>query len=256
MSLRSRGVRWAVRWGSVAAFAILAIVSLPSSALAADAIHIDFGTAEATPIAATLRMLLVLTAITLAPAAMLAASSFVRIIVVLSFLRTGLGLQNMPPPAVMTGLALFMTLAIMNPIATQVYTRGVEPFLDGKVTASQAYEAGTPPLRDFMLRQTRSDDLALFYEIGRLPAPATPNDVKLHVLAPAFLLSELRTSFEMGFLVLVPFLVIDLVVASVLTAMGMVMLPPTLVSLPIKVMVFVLADGWNLLVRSLVRSFG
>ncbi len=206
--------------------------------------------------ATALKIIAFMTLLSLAPAILLAATSFLRIMVVLSFVRTALGVQGTPPTQVLTGLALFMTLAIMAPVGTRIYDNALKPYLDGTIEAPEAYASGSGPLREFMLRQTRETDLRLFYEINRASRPIGPEDVPLHLLVPAFVTSELRTGFEMGFMVLIPFLVVDLVVASILMALGMVMLPPSFVSLPIKVLVFVLVDGWHLLVGSLVRSFG
>jgi flagellar biosynthetic protein FliP len=203
-----------------------------------------------------LKMILALTAITLAPAALLATTSFVRIVVVLSFLRNAMGTQNMPPTQVLMAMSLFLTIAIMAPVGTELYTNSLQPYMEGQMQAPQAIDAGSKPLRHFMLKQVRKQDLALFYNIANAERPRAANDVQLHLLVPAFMISELRTAFEMGFILYMPFLLIDLVVASVLMAMGMVMVPPAMIGLPIKIMLFVLADGWNVLVNSLVRSFG
>jgi flagellar biosynthesis protein FliP len=211
------------------------------------------GASETLPLA--LKMILVLTALALAPAVLLTTTSFVRIAVVLSFLRNALGTQNMPPTQVVMGLALFLTAAVMAPVGHALYERALNPYLNGEMAGTDAIEAGSVPLRGFMLKQTRQEDLALFYEISNASPPKHPDGVAMHLLIPAFVISELRTAFEMGFMVFVPFLVIDLIVASILMALGMVMIPPSLVSLPLKIMLFVVADGWNVLIGSLVRSF-
>lgn len=208
-----------------------------------------------TNVGTALKMAVILTGLTLAPAMLLTTTSFVRIAIVLSFLRNALGTQNMPPNQVLMGLAFFLTVAIMAPIGNAVYTTGLGPFLDGKMPAAEAITHGTKPLKHFMLKQTRKTDLALFYDINHVARPQGPNDVGIHLLVPAFIISELRTSFEMGFVLYLPFLLIDLVVASTLMALGMVMVPPAMLSLPIKIMLFVLSDGWNVIVSSLVRSF-
>lgn len=208
-----------------------------------------------TNVGTALKMAVILTGLTLAPAMILTTTSFVRIAIVLSFLRNALGTQNMPPNQVLMGLAFFLTVAIMAPIGHEVYDSGLGPFLDNKMPAAEAISHGTKPLKHFMLKQTRKTDLALFYDINHVARPKGPNDVGIHLLVPAFIISELRTSFEMGFVLYLPFLLIDLVVASTLMALGMVMVPPAMLSLPIKIMLFVLSDGWNVIVSSLVRSF-
>ena len=227
----------------------------PAAAWAGPGIQIDLGGSEPAQAGAALKIILLTTLLSVAPALLLATTSFLRIAVVFAFLRSALGVQGMPPNQVLTGLALFMTIAIMAPVGTRIYDNGLGPYLDGKLDATTAWQRGSAPLRDFMLRQTREADLALFYEINGAPAPVNTADVKMHLLVPGFIISELRTAFEMGFMLFVPFLLVDLVVASILTAMGMVMLPPALISMPVKVLLFVLSDGWALLVGSLVRSF-
>ncbi len=201
-----------------------------------------------------LHMVALLTIASLAPAIILVCTCFTRFAVVFSFLRTGLGTQGAPPSHVMVGLALFMTLFVMAPVGSDVYQRGIRPYLDGQMTETQAIDAGTPPLRDFLVARTRPDDLSLFYDISRAPRPSAVADVPLRIAVPAFVVSELHTAFKMGLIILLPFLVIDLVVASVLSALGMVMLPPPIVSLPVKLLVFVAIDGWHLVVASLLRG--
>ncbi len=231
-----------------------ALVALPRAALAAG-ISVDLGGDGPAQTGAALKVVLLLTVLSVAPAILLACTSFLRISVVLSFLRSALGVQGTPPNQVLMGLALFMTVAVMTPTGREVYTQALGPYMDGQLPAKAAYDRGVVPIRRFMLKQTRESDLALFYEINATEPPASPDEVGLHLLVPAFITSELRTSFEMGFLLYVPFLLIDLVVGSVLMAMGMMMLPPTMVSLPLKLLLFVAADGWHLIVASLVRSF-
>lgn len=201
-----------------------------------------------------LEIFLLMTVLSLLPAIALSMTCFTRIIIVFSFLRQALGLPGAPPNQVLTGMALFLTLFVMAPVFGQINTVAIEPLQREEITATQALGRAADPLAGFMLKHTADEDLRLLHEIAQRPLPATREEVSLVVLVPAYTLSEVRTAFTMGFLVLVPFLVIDLVVSSVLMAMGMVMLPPALVTLPLKVLVFVLADGWGLIVTSLVRS--
>lgn len=235
------------------ALCTLLLVGAPKLALASMKLELDG--ADPVHMGTALKMVLLMTGLSLLPAVLLTTTSFVRIVVVLSFLRNAMGTQTMPPTQVLMGLALFLTVAIMAPVGNELYQTGLAPFLDGNLQAAPALEASSRPLRRFMLRQTRKADLALFYEIAHAARPEGPDDVAMHLLVPAFVISELRTAFEMGFVVYLPFLLVDIVVASVLMAMGMVMVPPAMLSLPIKIMLFVLADGWNVLVASLVRSF-
>lgn len=202
-----------------------------------------------------LRLIVLFTLLSLLPALLLTMTSFTRMVVVLSFVRHGLGAQGVPPNQIVVGLALFLTLFTMAPTLDRVHRAGLSPYMQGQLTEVQALEAATPALRDFLLPQTRDGDLALFYRLSNEAPPPRAQQVGLRHLVPAFVLSELRTACEMGFLVLVPFLVIDLVVASVLTALGMVMVPPGPVALPLKLLLFVLVDGWSLTVQALVRSF-
>lgn len=236
------------------ALALAACVWLAPHAAQA-AMRLELDGAEPMQGGAALKMVLLLTGLSLAPAILLTTTSFVRIAVVLSFLRNAMGTQNMPPTQVLMGLALFLTVAVMAPTGTELYQKGLEPYLDGKMAPMAAIEAGSKPLKRFMLKQTRKADLALFYDISHAPRPKGPSEVAMHLLVPAFVISELRTAFEMGFVLYLPFLMVDVVVATVLMALGMVMVPPAMLSLPIKIMLFVLADGWNVLVASLVRSF-
>lgn len=196
-----------------------------------------------------------LTLLSFLPAALMMTTSFTRIIIVLGFLRSGLGLPQLPPNQVLIGLALFLTVFTMAPTWDRLNREALQPYLRGEVGAEEAWARAEVPVKAFMLRQTHEQDLALFVELARLQPPADPAALPLHVVIPAFILSELRTAFQMGFVILVPFLVIDLVVSSVLMAMGMMMMPPVIVSLPFKILLFVLVDGWTLVVRSVVQSF-
>lgn len=235
--------------------ASVGLLTWAAPALAQAAVRLELDGAEPMQGGAALKMVLMLTSLSLAPAILLTTTSFVRIAVVLSFLRNAMGTQNMPPTQVLMGLALFLTVAVMAPTGTELYQAGLGPYLDGKMAPVAAIEAGSRPLKRFMLKQTRKADLALFYDISHTARPKGPQDVGMHLLVPAFIISELRTAFEMGFVLYLPFLMVDVVVATVLMALGMVMVPPAMLSLPIKIMLFVLADGWNVLVASLVRSF-
>lgn len=201
-----------------------------------------------------LTMIAVLTIATLLPALVLSSTCFVRFVVVLGFVRTGLSTPSAPPNQVLIGLALFMTLFVSAPVASDIYDRAGRDYLAGKIDEGQALEAATPPLRRFLLSRTRERDLALFYEVSDAPRPKTADDVPLRIAVPAFVVSELRTGFELGLGVLLPFMVIDLVVATILTALGMVMVPPQVLSVPVKLLVFLAIDGWHLVVRSLLAG--
>ena len=202
-----------------------------------------------------LRILFLLTALTLAPALLMLVTSFTRVVIVLGLLRQALGTLHAPPNQVMVGLAMFLTLFIMMPVWEQIRIEALNPLLENQVTQEVALERAVVPLRTFMLKQVREKDLTLFVGMGKVPQPQTANDVPLHVLVPAFVTSELRTAFQIGFLIYLPFLVIDMIVASILMSMGMMMLPPIMISLPFKLVLFVLADGWFLVVGSLMNSF-
>jgi flagellar biosynthetic protein FliP len=201
------------------------------------------------------KIILMLTVLTLAPAILIMMTSFTRIIIVLSFLRQALGTQQMPPNQLLVGLALFLTFFIMNPAFTEINTKAVQPYLNNAISQEKAVDAALVPLRRFMFAQTRGADLNLFVRLSKIEKPKTRADVPTLTLIPAFVISELKTAFQIGFIIYLPFLVIDMVIASVLMAMGMMMLPPVVISLPFKIMLFVLVDGWTLLVGSLVQSF-
>lgn len=202
-----------------------------------------------------LKILGLLTVLSLAPAILISVTSFTRVIIVLSFARQALGAQNVPPTQVVTSLALMMTAVVMAPIASKVNTVAYEPYMQKQIAEAQAFEETRVVISDFLLSQTRQDDLQLFYDLSKAELPNEPSDVALHLLIPAFMISELRTGFEMGFLLFLPFVMVDLIVASLLTAMGMVMLPPTMISTPLKILLFVLVDGWALITKSIVGSF-
>ncbi|MBV2205510.1 MAG: flagellar type III secretion system pore protein FliP [Pseudomonas sp.] len=204
----------------------------------------------------TIQTLLTLTALTFIPAALLMMTSFTRIIIVLSLLRHALGTQTSPPNQVLVGLALFLTFFIMSPVLDRIHAEAYQPLSEDRITFVQAIERGTVPLRAFMLRQTRETDIGLFARLARVQKMESPDDIPMRVLIPAFVTSELKTAFQIGFVVFIPFLIIDMVVASVLMSMGMMMMSPVMVSLPFKLMLFVLVDGWHLILGSLVQSFG
>jgi len=213
------------------------------------------GGATGPGLAPQLKVLAVLTLLSLLPAIVLTMTSFTRTAVVLSFVRQGLGTQQAPPSQVLVGIALFVTAFTMGPVANTIVKDAYTPYMAGKIDETQAIDRAVVPLRAFMLRQTREADLAMFYETANAPMPRGEDDVSMRMAAPAFVVSELTTAFQMGVMVLLPFLVIDLVVASVLMALGMMMMPPQSISLPLKLLVFVAVDGWHLLVGSLLRSF-
>ncbi len=203
----------------------------------------------------SVQLILALSLITLVPIFLMSVTSFLRIIIVFSLLRTAIGTQQTPPSSVLVGLALFMTVFIMSPVWQDINKNALEPYNAGKISQAKAIETGMKPLSQFMLRQTREKDLALFVQFAKIPVPKSPNDVPAYVLIPAFMISELKTAFQIGFLLFVPFVIIDLVVANILLSLGMFMLSPVMVSLPFKILLFVLVDGWNLLTRGLLLSF-
>ncbi len=204
-----------------------------------------------------IKLLIMLTVLTLLPSFIVMMTSFVRTIVVFGFLRNAMGTQQSPPNQVMIGLALFLTLLIMKPVYTEINTKAIQPYMKNKITQEQAVEIGAKPLRQFMLKQTRQKDLKLFVDLAKPNFKVTKDNAPLDIVVPAFIISELKTAFQIGFLLFIPFLIIDLVVASVLMSMGgMFMLPPVMISLPFKLLLFVMVDGWYLLVKSLVMSFG
>jgi len=212
-------------------------------------------TQEPGKMAVVMQIFLLMTVLSLAPAILIMLTSFTRVVIVLSLLRRALGTMQMPPNQVIIGLALFLTFFIMTPVWQQINQTALQPYLENKIEQQQALQKAAEPLRGFMFKQTREKDLALFVNIAKIERPKDVNDIPISVLIPSFIISEVKTAFQIGLLLYVPFLIIDMVVASVLLSMGMMMLPPIMISLPFKLMLFVLADGWNLLIGSLVRSF-
>ncbi len=203
----------------------------------------------------SVQTLVLLTSLSFLPALLLSMTSFTRILIVLGLLRTAIGTQSSPPNQILVGLSLFLTFFVMSPVFEKVYTDAYQPFSDNRIGAEAALTRGVAPLKTFMLRQTRETDLALFAGLAKTPAMQGPEDVPLRILLPSFVISELKTAFQIGFTIFIPFLIIDLVVASVLMSMGMMMVPPASIALPFKLMLFVLADGWQLLIGALAQSF-
>jgi flagellar biosynthetic protein FliP len=240
-----------------------AFILLSSSAVHAESfqmpvpkIGIEVGEAESPQdYVNSIKILMLLTVLTLVPSLLILMTSFTRIVIVLSFMRNALSTQQTPPNQILIGLALFLTIFIMKPVYTDVMADAVNPYLAGEITQEEAVEIGSVPIKTFMLSQTREKDLGLFYDISDERPPEERMDTSFTVLIPAFVISELKTAFQMGFMLFMPFIVIDLIVASILMAMGMFMLPPVMISLPFKLLLFVLVDGWYLVVKSLVESF-
>ncbi|MFD1414584.1 flagellar type III secretion system pore protein FliP [Oceanobacillus jeddahense] len=214
-----------------------------------------FSSSDPTNIATSVRLLLLLTIFSLAPGILILMTSFTRIIIVLSFVRTSLATQQMPPNQVLIGIALFLTFFIMAPTFSEVYEQGLSPLFEEEITLDEAYENASIPLKEFMAQHTRQKDLQLFISYTEAEPPETVQDIPLTTLVPAFAISELKTAFQMGFMIFIPFLIIDMAVASILMSMGMMMLPPVMISLPFKILLFVLVDGWYLITQSLLGGF-
>ena len=241
-----------IRW----LFALLLLLPGLAAAQAMPAITSTPAAGGGTQWSLSIQTLLLLTSLTFIPALVLMMTSFTRIIIVFSLLRHALGTQTSPPNQVLVGLALFLTFFIMAPVGERIYADAYLPLTENRISFQQALETGSVPLRTFMLKQVRDADLATFTKVARQAKPAKADDIPMRVLIPAFVTSELKTAFQIGFIVFIPFLIIDMVVASVLMSMGMMMMSPVIVALPFKIMLFVLVDGWNLLIGSLVLSFG
>ena len=206
-------------------------------------------------VASGIQILVLLTILTLAPSLLIMLTSFTRTVIVLSLIRNAIGVPQLPPNQVLVGLSLFLTFFVMAPTWNQINTTAVQPYMAGQIRQSEAFALAVDPVREFMLKQTREKDLALFINLAKVERPRTAADIPTYVIVPAFVISELKTAFQMGFLIFVPFLVIDIVISSALMSMGMLMLPPVLISLPFKLLLFVMVDGWHLIARSLVQSF-
>lgn len=220
-----------------------------------DKLTIGISAGDGSDLASVLQILLVLTVIALAPSILIMLTSFTRIVIVMHFTRTALGTQSAPPNQVLIGLSLFLTFFIMAPTFSQVYNDAIKPLSNNEISAEEAYEIGEAPIREFMFEQTNTKDIKMFLEIAGIQEVSDYDDIPTYVLIPSFIVSELRTSFIIGFLIYIPFIIIDMVVSSALMSMGMMMLPPTTISMPFKILLFVMADGWNLIIGNLVKTF-
>ncbi|WP_420875125.1 flagellar type III secretion system pore protein FliP [Pseudalkalibacillus hwajinpoensis] len=216
---------------------------------------LDFGSNATEDVSVTVQLVLLLTVLSLAPAILVLMTCFTRIVVVLSFVRSALATQSMPPNQVLVGLALFLTFFVMSPVLSEINSEALQPYLNEEIGQEEALDAAELPIKEFMAGHTREKDLALFYKYAELEKPESVEEIRLTALVPAFAISELKTAFQIGFIIFIPFLIIDMVVASTLMAMGMMMLPPVMISLPFKILLFVLVDGWYLVVESLLLSF-
>lgn len=232
----------------------LGLLSSPKLAWAAG-LTLDLGTSTTEQTGTSLQILMLLTVLSLAPAILMMMTSFTRIIIVLSFVRNALGTQQLPPNQVLVGLSLFLSFFIMAPTWNEINTNAIQPYMQKQITQTQAIDKAEEPLRMFMFKQTREKDLELFVGLSKMERPKTYREVPTYVLIPAFVISELKTAFQMGFAIFIPFIVIDMIVSSTLMSIGMMMLPPMMISLPFKLLLFVLVDGWHLVVESLVSSF-
>lgn len=232
----------------------LGVLANPKTVWAAG-LTLDLGNSSAQQTSTSIQLLLLLTVLSLAPAILMLMTSFTRIIIVLSFVRNALGTQQLPPNQVIAGLALILTFFVMAPTWNQINKDALQPYLKNQITQTEAISKAEEPLRSFMFRQTREKDLELFVGLSKMERPKTYREVPTYVLVPAFVISELKTAFQMGFAIFIPFMVIDMIVSSTLMSIGMMMLPPMMISLPFKLLLFVLVDGWHLVVQSLVTSF-
>ena len=242
----------------IAGIAIFIILYMANGALAQTLPKITVGIDKAsgpTDVAITLQIIFFLTILALAPSLLIMMTSFTRIIVVFSFLRHALGTQQMPPNQLLVGLALFLTFFVMSPVWTQINHDALQPYLKGELAQQEAFDKGIQPIRAFMLRQTNEKDLGLFVRMAEMPKPNDVSEIPTHLIMPAFVISELKLAFQIGFLLYIPFLVIDMIIAGLLMSMGMLMLPPVMISLPFKILLFTLADGWHLIVSSLISGF-
>ncbi len=243
--------------GCVIRTSLLGCAAILAMASPVDAQNVTIGLGEGTAVTErAVQIIALVTILSLAPSILVMVTSFTRIVVVLSLLRTAIGIQQSPPNTVVVSLALFLTAFVMGPIFQQAYDAGIKPLIAEEIELNEAFERATKPFRGFMLTHVREKDLGLFVEMAGEERPETPDDISLRVLVPAFMISELKRAFEIGFLLFVPFIVIDMVIASVLMSMGMMMLPPVIISLPFKLIFFVLVDGWHLVAGSLVQSYG
>lgn len=250
--------KWAAKIALCMSFALAFFIAVPAMAqMTLPSVNLGFKqTNDPGEVVNAIKIILVLTVLTLAPAILIMMTSFTRLIIVFSFLRQAMGTQQLPPNQLLVGLALFLTFFIMGPAFTEMNTKGIQPYLKNEISQERALEETLGPLRKFMFAQTRPADLSLFVKMAKIDAPKNLGEVPTMVLVPAFIISEMKTAFQIGFIIFLPFLVIDMVAASALMAMGMMMLPPVVISMPLKIMLFLLVDGWTLLVGSMVNSFG
>ncbi|WP_374633370.1 flagellar type III secretion system pore protein FliP [Ferrovibrio sp.] len=261
IALFLRSVERFFPFGAARSLAVLSACAIIYAALAflgpalAQSINLDLGDGGGGLTGRVIQLIALTTVLTLAPSILIVITSFVRIVVVFSILRTALGTQSTPPNAVLVSLALFLTFFIMQPVLERAYTEGVQPLIEERIDEQAAFDRAVAPFHQFMRGQVREKDLALFTGFARLAPPASPEAIPLRVLVPAYMISELKRAFEIGFLLFIPFIVVDMVVASILMSMGMMMLPPVVISLPFKLIFFVLVDGWNLVCAALVESF-
>lgn len=254
MSLRSNRSKFKCLMIVLALF-VLCSIGTHADTAALPTITVDFGNAAEGPqVASTVQILILLTVLTMAPSIVIMMTCFTRIIIIFSFLRKALGLQSTPPNQVLIGLSLFLTFFIMSPAIAEIKTNAYDPLVSGAINQEQAYDAALEPLREFMFRQVRSKDLALFVNLAGEEKPDNLQEIPTTALIPAFMISELKTGFEVGFLLFIPFIVIDMVISSALMSLGMMMLPPVMISLPFKVLLFVAVDGWNLIVQSILTG--
>jgi flagellar biosynthetic protein FliP len=258
---RGRPRRW-TRWLMLAVVLVGGLLLLSGCTASADmgdtSIQVNSGeqAADGSPVSSGLELFFLLTFLALLPTLLMMVTSFTRVIIVLSFARHAIGVPQLPPNQVMIGIALFLTIFIMAPVGGEINREALQPYLNNEIDQGEAFDRASAPLREFMFKQTRERDIALFMELGEQPRPRNEDDVPSWVLVPSFIISELKTAFQMGFVIFIPFLIIDLIVSSVLMSLGMMMLPPVIVSLPFKVLLFVMVDGWDLIIKSLVMSFG
>ncbi len=246
----------AFAWASGLSLCFAAVLMAASDPATAQSLSLDFGDQTGDGTARIFQIIALVTVLSLAPSILIMVTSFVRIMVVLSFLRTAMGTQQTPPNQVLVSLALFLTFFVMMPTFEAAFDQGIQPLIEGEIEQAEAFERTVKPFRTFMMEHVREQDVVLFVDIAKIPPEEARKEMPMRVLIPAFMISELRRAFEIGFLIFIPFLIIDMVVASVLMAMGMMMLPPIIIALPFKIIFFVLVDGWFMIVGSLVRSFG
>ncbi|MBF5095692.1 flagellar type III secretion system pore protein FliP [Azospirillum sp. INR13] len=242
--------------GLLLALAVGVFAGLAAGPALAQSLTFDLGDAGGTATGRIVQMVALITVLSLAPSILIMMTAFTRIVIVLSFLRNALGVQQVPPTTVMMSLALFLTFFVMAPVFERSYNQGIQPLINQEIDEMEAFRRTVAPLREFMLNHTSEKDLRLFMDMARIQSVPEPSDMPLHVLVPAFMISEIKRGFEIGFLLFLPFLIIDMVVSSILMSMGMMMLPPTMVAIPFKIIFFVLVDGWYLIAGSLARSFG